>query len=92
MPLLKLHAPVEALGWNFYALVNFDDIGALTDVGAAARAEIVFSVVELAFSGAYQRNKPFKVGVDVSADFLGFDVRAETSIPVIFSWICIRLA
>ncbi len=41
VPLLKLHLPIESLGWNLYAVGTFDDARGPRDVGGARRPGVV---------------------------------------------------
>lgn len=79
---IKLHVPIESLGWNFYAIGMIDEAYGLDRVGAAARAEIVFSTVELALSGAYQRSRAPRFGFDISAGVWDFDLYAEVGLAL----------
>jgi hypothetical protein len=53
--LLKLHIPIEKLGWNLYAVGSLGEADTLDDVGGALRAEILFSNAELSLSFATRR-------------------------------------
>ena len=77
VPLLKLHLPVESLGWNFYAIGKLDDAAQVGRVGGALRAELVFGLAEVTLTGYARRNEPLRLGADLSAGLGPFDVRAE---------------
>jgi len=77
LPLLKLHFPIESLGWNFYLLGVLDEADPLGAAAAAARAEFVFSTVELGLTGAYRRGEDPKAGLDLSAGIFDLDFTGE---------------
>jgi hypothetical protein len=77
VPMLKLHLPVESLGWNFYAVAELEDVRRLEDVGAAVRAELVLGPAELALSAYRRHDRPLGLGVDLSTALWLFDFRAE---------------
>jgi hypothetical protein len=82
LPLLKLHLPVESLGWNFYLVGMMDQVDTFDRSGVAGRAELVFSTVELAASAAYRYRLPARVGFDVSAGIWSFDVIGEVGLKI----------
>lgn len=53
--LVKLHLPVESLGWNFYAFGILGDSTNLGDVGGALRGEFVFGTNEVSLSFSARR-------------------------------------
>ena len=53
--LIKLHYPVESLGWNFYAFGILGDATNLGDVGGALRGEFVFGTNEVSLSFSARR-------------------------------------
>lgn len=73
--LLKLHLPIESLGWNFYAIANLEEANRLDRVGGAFRAELVLGPAELALSAALAKARPTRLGADLSAGVWLFDVR-----------------
>ncbi|HEY1101083.1 MAG TPA: hypothetical protein VGF99_19245, partial [Myxococcota bacterium] len=75
--LLKVHFPIESLGWNFYLISIFNNLDVLGDIGFAGRAEFLFGPAELALSSFLKRNAPLRFGADFSAGVWLFDVRAE---------------
>lgn len=77
VPLVKLHLPIESLGWNFYAVGVLDRVTSLDRAGVAARAEFVFSTVEAALTGAYRDGLDPALGLDFSAGIWDFDLMAE---------------
>ncbi len=78
VPLLKLHIPVET--WNFYVLGMMSEVDTFDDAGVAARAEAVFSTVEVGVLGAYRKGSDPTVGVDVSAGVWDLDITSELGI------------
>lgn len=75
--LVRLHLPVESLGWNFYAVATFDETDLLQRVGVAGRAEVLVGNVEFSLSFAARRDGPTRFGMDISAGVGPFDLRAE---------------
>jgi hypothetical protein len=70
--LLKVHVPVESLGWNFYAIANLSGAERPDDAGAAVRGEFVLGPAELALSaqlrgGPYAQVSPLVTSVAASA-------------------------
>jgi hypothetical protein len=78
--IVKLHVPVESLGWNFYAVANLAGADSPEQVGAAARAEFLAGVTEFAFSAAAKRDDPLQLGLDISTGIGWFDLRAAVSV------------
>jgi hypothetical protein len=83
--MVKLHVPVESLGWNFYAygLLDAIDITSsgvkLSQLGGALRAEFVLGPAEVGLGGVWQQGRRPRYGVDVSAALGPFDVYAEAA-------------
>ncbi|MBT9560468.1 MAG: hypothetical protein IV100_30870 [Myxococcales bacterium] len=63
---LKLHIPVESLGWNFYLLGLLDEIDSLEKAGVAFRGEFVAGTAELGLTAAWRSH------LDEDADGDGF--------------------
>ncbi len=80
VPLLKLHLPIESLGWNFYAIANLDETDQIAKVGGAFRAELVLGPAELGLSAAVKKDAPQRLGADVSFGLWLFDLRAEVAV------------
>ncbi len=78
--LLKLHFPVESLGWNFYAVANLDGASSPEEIGGALRGEFLFGPVELAASAAYRKDQPVRLGLDASAGVWLLDLRLEAAV------------
>ena len=74
---LKLHLPIEANGWNFYALALFDDVDAIENIGGAFRAELVVGPSEIGLSFFGGKGRTTSLGIDFSAGIWDFDVYAE---------------
>lgn len=77
VPMIKVHVPIESLGWNFYAIGMMDGVTTFDKAGGAARAELVFETVELGLLGAYRDALDTRVGLDLSAGVWDFDITAE---------------
>ena len=80
VPLVKLHVPIESLGWNLYALTLLEDADAPADIGGALRAEVVAGTAELSVSAAARRDRPLRLGADLSAGLGPVDVTAEIAV------------
>jgi hypothetical protein len=81
--MVKLHLPWEKRGWNFYGMAVFDESqssGLLGNLGAGARAEVVFGTVEIGVDGLLQRGKDARMGIDFSAGIWNFDVYGEAAL------------
>ncbi|MBI5509452.1 MAG: hypothetical protein HY903_11940 [Deltaproteobacteria bacterium] len=80
--LVKVHLPIEALGWNFYALGNFERADRPDEVGGGLRAELLFESIntELALSAAKTSHGPTQLGAEVSAGVGLVDLRAEAGL------------
>jgi hypothetical protein len=75
--LIKLHVPVESLGWNFYAIADIDGADSIDKVGGALRAEFVVETTEIAASFAARKDTPYRLGVSISSGFWWIDAWAE---------------
>lgn len=84
--MVKVHVPVEKLGWNFYGYGLFDNIGAgntqltLGNVGGALRAEFVVWQAELGLGAVWQNGRRPRYAADVSLPIGPFDVYGEVAI------------
>lgn len=94
--LLKLHLPIESLGWNLYAIANFDGADSANFIGGALRAEFLAGQTEMSLSaaGRKQRDDPVsasllpdsrsrplvQLGGDISSALGPLDIRAEASV------------
>jgi hypothetical protein len=83
--MVKLHVPVESLGWNFYGYglldaVSVSSSGITVDqLGGAARAEFVLGPAELGLDGLWQKGRRPRYGVDLSAALGPIDFYAEVA-------------
>lgn len=83
LTMVKLHVPWEKRGWNFYGMGFFDEtrpVGALSNIGAAARAEAVFGTAEVGIDGLVERGRDPRLGVDFSAGIWDLDVYGEAAL------------
>lgn len=80
VPMVKLHVPVESLGWNFYAIGVMDEVDSLNKAGVFGRAEFVVSTVEFGLIGAYRESFFPVVGADISAGIWNFDLAGEMTL------------
>lgn len=80
VPLVKVHVPVESLGWNFYAMANFDGASTMKEVGAGLRGEVLIGPAEVALSTAIQKGEPWRLGADISLPVWEFDLRIEAAL------------
>ncbi len=84
--MVKVHVPIEKLGWNFYAYGLFDNIGVgnnqltLGNLGGAVRAEFVVWQAELGIGGIWQKGRRPRYAVDLSLPIGPIDVYGEVAI------------
>lgn len=78
--LVKVHLPIEARGWNVYAIANLDDAKTPQAIGAALRAEVLIKQTEISLSGAVRDGTPQRLGADVSSALGPFDVHVEGAV------------
>jgi hypothetical protein len=83
--MVKVHVPVESLGWNFYAYglldaVNVTSAGVTLDqLGGAVRGEFVLGPAEIGIGGVWQQGRRGRYGIDVSTALGPFDLFAEAA-------------
>jgi len=81
--LLKVHLPIEKLGWNFYAVGLLDNFGpgnALGKLGGGLRGEFVLGNTEVGASAVFQAGRTPRYAVDVSSELGPLDVYAEAAL------------
>jgi hypothetical protein len=81
--MLKLHLPIEALAWNFYAYGLLEGTGATSTLDAMAgalRAELVLGPAELGLGALVQRHQQPKLAADLSAGVGDFDLYGELAL------------
>lgn len=78
--LVKFHLPLEEAGVNLYAILDVEDANRLDRLAGAFRAEWAVATAELASSFAYQRDRGFRAGLDVSAGVGRFELRSEVAL------------
>ena len=78
--LVKLHFPIESLGWNFYTIAMLEGARTPDDVGGAARAEFLYDLTEFSLTAAARREEPYRFGADLSTGFWWFDFRLEAAV------------
>ena len=77
---VKVHVPIESLGWNFYAFGLLDNNGpanTLGQLGGALRGEIVVGPAEVGFAGVWVKGRRPRYAIDVSTPIGPFDVYGE---------------
>lgn len=83
--MVKVHVPIESLGWNFYAYglmdaVNLTSSGVTIDqLGGAVRGEFVLGPAELGIGGVWQKGRRPRYAIDLSSAIGPFDVFAEAA-------------
>lgn len=75
--LLRLHLPLEASGWNFYAIANVEDAGLAEEIGGAFRLEKLIGLTEFSLSMAARKDAPLQLGADITFPLGLFDFRFE---------------
>lgn len=78
--LIKVHIPIESLGWNLYAIANIEGADSIDQVGGALRAEFVTGTTEIAASFALRKDAPYQFGLSVSTGFWLIDAWAEVAL------------
>ena len=82
---VKVHIPVESLGWNFYAYGLLDGVGItsaglkLNQLGGAVRAEFVIGPAEIGIGGVWQEGRRQRYAIDISSALGPVDVYAEAA-------------
>ena len=82
---IKVHVPIESLGWNFYAYALLDSVNAtsaglkLNQLGGAVRGEFVLGPMEIGIGGVWQEGRRQRYAIDVSSAVGPFDVYAEAA-------------
>lgn len=83
--MVKVHVPVESLGWNFYAYGLMDSVNVgssgitLGQLGGALRGEFVFGPAEIGVGGVWQQGRRPRYAIDVSSAVGPVDVYAEAA-------------
>ncbi len=93
--MIKVHVPVESLGWNFYAYGLLDAVNVSSSglkfeqLGGAVRAEFVVGPAEIGLSGVWQQGRGYcgvdpkecygRYGIDVSSAVGPIDLYAEAA-------------
>jgi hypothetical protein len=77
VPAIKVHVPIESLGWNFYGLLLVRDVTTFKDLAGGGRAEIVLGPTEWSVSVLGGKGYRTSIGVDFSAGLWDFDVHGE---------------
>jgi hypothetical protein len=78
--LLKLHVPIEKLGWNIYGVAFFDGVDRLEEVGGALRLEMAYKTTEISLSAMAGKGRKTSLGLDISAGVGPFDLYAEAAL------------
>ncbi len=84
--MVKVHVPIESLGWNFYAYGILDNIApgaaglTLERLAGAVRGEFVLGPAELGLSGIWQAGRRPRYAVDLSSALGPFDVYGEVAL------------
>lgn len=83
--MVKVHVPVESLGWNFYAYGLLDAVNLTSSglkfqqLGGALRGEFVLGPAEIGIGGVWQDGRRGRYAVDISSAIGPFDVFAEAA-------------
>ena len=84
--MLKIHIPVEKLGWNFYGYglldgVNVSSTGlTVGQLGGALRGEFVFGPAELGLGAVWQTGRRPRYAIDLSSSLGPIDVYGEIAL------------
>ena len=82
LPMVKLHFPINSLGWNGYLLALGERGNSLRNWGIAGRLEMVFGTVELGLTAMKRMDFDPRVGLDWSAGIWEFDVTGELGLRI----------
>ena len=75
---MKIHIPIEKQGFNYYALLQFDDVQRNDDIGGALRGEFAIAgKAELALTLNTGRSRPVSGGIDLSGAVGPVDMYVE---------------
>ncbi|WP_373046490.1 hypothetical protein [Vulgatibacter sp.] len=77
--LVKVHLPIESSGWNLYAIADLEEASTVEQMGGAFRVEKLIGSTEVTLSTALRKDRPWRVGADLSFPLWEFDVRAEVA-------------
>jgi len=82
--MLKLHVPIEDLGWNFYGFGVFEDpnqaSNTLQQIAGGARAELVLLGAEVGLDAFVKDHQRPRFGVDLSTGIWELDVYADVGL------------
>lgn len=81
--MLKLHLPIESKAWNFYAYgvaEGPEGVPTIAQLGAAARAELVFGGTEIGLGAFAQKASDPKFAADMSTGIGDFDLFFEVAL------------
>jgi hypothetical protein len=82
--MVKLHAPIESLAWNFYGFGVFEDpngpSNTLRRVAGGARAELVILGAELGLDALVKDGQRPRFGFDLSTGLWELDVYADVGL------------
>lgn len=79
---VKVHVPIESLGWNFYGLGLLDNAGPaniIGNLGGALRAELLIWKAELGLSGVWVNKRTPRYGIDLSMPIGPIDIYGEVA-------------
>ncbi len=77
IPMIKVHVPIEKLGWNLYGIALTDSATTIDRLGAAVRAEALFGHTEVGVASIFRKGVDPKLGLDVSSGLGDFDLTGE---------------
>lgn len=84
--MVKVHVPVESLGWNFYGYGLLDSVTigsggiSLGQLGGALRGEFVVGPAEFGVGGVWQKGRRPRYALDVSSAIGPVDIYAEAAL------------
>ena len=79
---VKVHVPIESLGWNFYGYGLLDNAGpanVLGNLGGALRAEFLIKQTEIGLGGVWVNHRRPRYAVDISSALGPIDVYGEAA-------------
>lgn len=77
IPMVKLHFPIDSLGWNAYILALGERGDNLRNWGVAGRLEAVFGTLEVGVTAMKRMDVDPRLGLDWSAGIWELDITGE---------------
>ena len=83
VPMIKVHVPIESLGWNVYLLGLMDQARTVEGLGGGGRLEMVFSTMEVGLSATARKDRDVLTALDFSAGVWDLDITGEVGLTAL---------